>query len=106
MPHLITQTLQDGRALAFAYLSSSTIITTTAPGSLPQVEQIDYASDNTTAGMRVNGQAIWASGYDDSFSPSVAGDGNGNTTYTAYSKDGLPIAQTDALTQTSQATYD
>ncbi len=30
-------------------------------------------------------------------------DGNGNTTETTYSADGLPLAQTNALGQTSQA---
>jgi RHS repeat-associated protein len=103
---VITQTLQDGSALAFVYLSASTIITTTGQDGRQQVAQIGYAGDNTMTGQSVNDQMVLGTAFDDSFSPAAAVDGNGNPTTTAYNADGLPLNQTNALGQRAQAIYD
>jgi RHS repeat-associated protein len=103
---VITQTLQDGSALAFEYLSASTVITTTGVDGRQQVAQIGYAGDNTMTGQAVNGQTVLGTAFDDSFSPAVAVDGNGNTTTTSYNADGLPLDQVNALGQRAQAVYD
>jgi YD repeat-containing protein len=105
-PRVITQTLQEQQQLQFTYLVTATLLTTTGADGQPDVQEYDYAADNSLTGMRHNGQAVLATTFNDSFSPGLLIDGNGNPTTTRYRTDGLPLETTNALGQTAQGLYD
>jgi YD repeat-containing protein len=100
------QWLQDGQHLEFQYLPNTTVITTTGIDNQPDVQRIDFAPNNAMVGMSRNGQTTLAADFDDSFSPSITSDGNGNLSHTTYSANGLPLRRTDALGQTTRTLYD
>ena len=103
---VIQQTLQDGRQIAFTYQATETIVTTTGADGKVDSERIGYANNNATTGSILNGEAVLSAGFDGSFSPARVSDGNGHTTVTSYTTQGLPTQQSNALGQTTWVTYD
>lgn len=100
------QTLQDGRTLDLQYLAATTVVTTTGIDGHRDVQEFVYAHSSAIAGVRTNGQAVFASRFDDSFSPQAFADGNGQVQRVQSDANGLPLSSTDALGQTREATYD
>jgi YD repeat-containing protein len=105
-PRVQTQVLQDGRQLQFQYLAATTVLTTTGIDGRQDVQHFDYAADNTIAGITSNGQPLQARAHDANYKPALLSDGEGHTTATTYNAQGLPIAQTNALSQTTLVEYD
>lgn len=105
-PRVSQQTLQDGSQLAFQYLASSTVITTTGVDGRRNVEEILYGSNNAMAGQRLNGQSILGSAFDNTFSPGTLRDGNNNATNTTFNTNGQPLVSTNALQQQTRVRYD
>ena len=103
---VISQTLQDGRQFAFAYLPATTVITTTGPGGALDVMRYDYSAGNLLNGMARNDQDLSTTVFDPSLSPGTTVDANGNATARTFTDNGLPLSQTNALGQTTQAVYD
>jgi len=103
---VISQTLQDGRQFAFAYLPASTVITTTGSGGAMEVMHYDYSAGNVLNGMARNDQALTTTVFDPSLSPGTIVDSNGNAIETVYTENGLPLSRTDATGQTTLTEYD
>lgn len=55
---------------------------------------------------RLNGKSLYDATFDAGFRPDTIQDGNGQTTRTTYTAQGLPAEQTNALGQVTRAAYD
>jgi RHS repeat-associated protein len=102
---VMTQTLEDGRQVAFQYLANTTIVTTTGVDGSEEVQEYDFTSNEALAGIWVNGEPQLASMFDTSFSPALVRDANGNATRTTATRDGLPLTITDALGAETEINY-
>ena len=105
-PHVSQQTLHDGAQLVFQYAPSATTITTTGADGRVDVEEILYGANNAMTGMRLNGQAVLGSAFEDTISPGILRDGNNNTTATSFNPNGLPLTTANALQQQTKRVYD
>ncbi len=111
---VITQTIQDGRKFDFSYLpSGTTVMTSTGVDGRRTVQRFVYGSNGALSGVidttnpdPTKWQPLLSSGFDASFSPSSITDGNTNTTTGTYTSNGLPLQQTNALSQTTKFQYD